>query len=399
MPIARSTDTAAAQVWARAAATALFLVNGATFGSWVSRIPDVSADLSLSEAHLGLALFGVAAGAIAAMPLVAPAVRRFGSRRVCTVGAFAFCASLPLLGVAWNLPALAVALAVFGATNGVLDVSMNDNGGRVERLLGRPIMGILHAAFSGGAACGALAGAAIAGAGIPASAHFVAVAVVLTAVGVGAGVHLADLPDPPAPQQRASIHVSRPLLALLVVGLCAAFAEGAIGDWSALYLVDTLQTSSALGATGFVAFSAFMVIGRLSQDRIVHRFGDVRIRRIGGSIAAFAMAAALLTNDPRYAIICLGVVGVGLAVVFPVTMSSASHLPGIAPANGVAAVSAIAYASLLAGPPLIGLLADATTLRTALWTVVGCLAVIALVPPNNGCGRRQRLAARRASAQ
>lgn len=375
---------------ARAAVTALFLVNGATFGSWVSRIPDVSADLDLSEAQLGLALFGVAAGAVAAMPLVAPAVRRLGSRRVTTTAALAFCASLPLFGLAGDLPALAVVLVVFGAANGALDVSMNDNGGRVERLLERPIMGTLHAGFSGGAAGGALVGGAVAG--VSAAAHFVAAAAVLAAVALTAGRHLADLPDPPDPRspagrRRRSIHLSRPLLTLLAVGLCAAFAEGAVSDWSALYLVNTLGTSSAVGATGFVAFSTLMVIGRLTQDHLVHRFGTTAIRRVGATAAAVGMTTALLTRDPHVAVAALGVVGVGLAAIFPLAMSGAGRLPGVAPASAVAAVSATAYAALLAGPPLVGLLADATSLRTALWTATACLTVIVLLPTTPGAAR------------
>lgn len=375
------TATRAPVTWPRAAVTVMFFVNGATFGSWVSRIPDVTARLDLTERQLGLALFGVAAGAIAVMPTIAPAVRRVGSRQVCIAAAITFCATLPLLGLAWSLPTLAVALMLFGAGNGALDVSMNDNGGRLERGLSGPIMGSLHAAFSCGAAAGALAGGVVAALGAPPAVHFAVAAAVLAIAAGWAGGHLTDLPDPPstrAPRSRTS--ASPALLILLLVGLCAAFAEGAISDWSALYLVDTLGTSTGLGATGFVAFSALMVLGRLAQDRLVRRFGEATIRRLGATTAAAGMTTALLTEEPGLAIPAFGVVGIGLAAVFPIAMSTASRLPGIAPANAVAAVSTIAYAALLAGPPLVGLLADATTLSTALWAVSGALIVIAALP-------------------
>ncbi len=211
----------------------------------------------------------------------------------------------------------------------------------MERHLRRPIMGTLHAAFSGGAAVGALVGGAVDGAGVPVLTHFALIATPLTVVG-------------------------------------------------ALYLVEALGTSSTLGATGFVAFSAAMVVGRLSQDRLVHRLGDDAVRRTGALVAAAAMAVALLTDDPRAAVVALGAVGVGLAAVFPVMLSAAGRLPGIAPAQAVAVVSATAYGALLAGPPLIELLADATTLRAALWTVVGALALIAVLrtrsPTGDGWG-------------
>lgn len=375
---------------ARGAVTLMFLVNGTVFGSWVSRIPDVSARLRLGEALLGLALLGIAVGAIAAMPLVAPAVRRFGSRKVTTTAATAFCASLPLLGLAANLPALAGALIVFGAANGALDVSMNDNGSRVERALGRPVMGTLHAAFSAGGAAGALAGGLAAGAGITPALHFTAAAVVLAVVAVLAGRCLADLPDPRRSAQRAvaqhparvagTAGVSRPLLLLLLVGLCAAFAEGAVADWSALYLVETLGSSTAFAAGGFVGFSALMVIGRLVQDPVVSRVGEAAVRRCGAALAAVGMTTALLTTDPLVAVAGFAGVGVGLAAIFPLTMSGAGRLPGMAPATAIAAVSATAYGSLLAGPPLVGLLAHATSLNIALWSVTAALMLVAALP-------------------
>jgi fucose permease len=198
-------------------------------------------------------------------------------------------------------------------------------------------MGTLHAAFSGGAAVGALVGGAVAGAGVPVLTHFALIATPLTVVG-------------------------------------------------ALYLVEALGTSTAFGAAGFVAFSAAMVVGRLSQDRLVHRLGDDAVRRTGAAVAAGAMAAALLTDDPRTAVVALGAVGIGLAAIFPVTMSAAGRLPGIAPAQAVAVVSATAYGALLAGPPLIELLADATTLRAALWTVVGALLLTAVLRTRSPTG-------------
>ncbi len=366
----------------RAAVTGLFLVNGATFGSWVARIPDVTRQLGLSEWQLGMALFGIAVGAVAAMPTIAPAVRRFGSRRVCRSAAFAFCAALPLLGLTWNLPSLAVALVLFGAGNGALDVSMNDHGGRLEQRLHQPIMGSLHAAFSAGGAVGALAGGGIAALEWTPRTHFAVAGVVLAATAGWAARHLATLPAPtPTPGEtgpRAS--VSPTLLMLMLLGLCAALAEGAISDWSALYLVDTLGTSSGLGAVGFVAFSALMILGRLTQDRLVRRYEPTTIRRLGGALAATGMITALITDEPGVAIAAFGTVGLGLAAVFPIAISAASRIPGTTTANAIAAISSTGYTALLAGPPLIGLLADAITLRGALWTVVGALLVITAIP-------------------
>ncbi len=367
--------------WPRVAVTVLFGINGATFGSWVSRIPDVTTRLGLNEGELGLALLGIAGGAVAVMPTIGPAVRRFGSPGVCLVAALAFCATLPLLGLAWSLPALVGALVLFGVGNGSLDVSMNDNGGRLERRLRRPIMGSLHAAFSCGAAAGALVGGIVASLGVSPTAHFTGTAIVLAATAGWAGRHLIDLPDPPPTRSsRARAGTSLALLVLLLIGLCAAFAEGAISDWSALYLVDTLGTSTGLGAIGFVAFSTLMVIGRLSTDRLVRRVGESTLRRLGATVAAVGITATLLTTHPGVAIAGLGLVGVGLAAIFPITMSAASRLPSMAPANAVAAVSTIAYSALLVGPPLIGLVADATTLRTSLWGVSAALITIAILP-------------------
>jgi hypothetical protein len=271
---------------------------------------------------------------------------------------------------------------------------MNDNGGRLERQLDRPLMGGLHAAFSTGGATGALCGGLLAAALAP-LAHFAAVAAVLAAASALATRHLASPVVPAATSGRRRGCPSRALFTLLVVGLCATLAEGAIGDWSALYLVDVLGAGSGVGATGYVAFSILMLLGRLVGDHLVRGLGGAATRRLGGAVAATGMAAALLTGHAAVAVAAFGLVGAGLSIVFPVTMSGASHLPAIPPAAGVAAVSMVAYASLLAGPPLIGLLAERATLRAALWLVAACLGAVALLPrvalrarPAAGRGRR-----------
>ena len=364
----------------RQGVTGLFVVNGAVFGNWAARIPAVRAEVRLGDAALGGALLAVAAGALAAMPLAPPLLRRLGGARVALAAALLFAGSLPLIAVASSLPALVAALGVAGAGNGLLDVAMNTAGADLERRLGRPVMGSLHAAFSLGVAAGGLMAAAAVALGLSVDAHFWLAALLLGGAGVAAGRPLRTLPArPPAASRPRARAWSPVLLALALAALCAVVVEGAVGDWSALYLAETLGVPPSLQGAGFVAFATAMVAGRLLTDAAVARFGPAAVVRGGGALAAAALLAALLAPRPLPAVAGFGLAGLGVAAAFPVLISAADRLPGLVPAAGVAMVSGSGYGALLAGPPVIGLLAQATSLRLALGAVVLAAAVTAVV--------------------
>ena len=362
----------------RLAVATLFFLNGAVLASWFAHIPAVKARHGASDAQLGLVLLAMALGAMIALPLAGWLIGRFGSRTVTRVSASAFCLALPLPVLSPSLPLLALALVLLGACNGLLDVAMNTQAARVERRYGRALMSSFHALFSvGGVAGASLAGVAMA-AGIGDRTHVLSISVVALAAAGSALPRL--VPSEPDDERPGPVFV-RPSGALLGLGALAflgLLAEGAMGDWSAVYLHDTLAGRPGVSAAGFAAFSLAMAAGRFAGDRLVDGFGARTVVRVSSAVAATGLAAALLMRDPAAAVVGFGLVGLGIANVIPVLFGAAARVPGTEAGRGLAAVATTGYLGFLTGPPLIGVVAEAIGLGPALGLVsVGC-ALIAI---------------------
>lgn len=386
MALPESADRARAchhvAVTPRAAVSLLFLVNGFVLANWLTRIPDVARALHLGSGQVGTALLGMAVGALSAFPLTGGLITRFGSARVTVGFAAVYALSLPALALAPSLPWLLVALALFGFGNGGMDVAMNAQGVEVERWMRRPIMNALHGFFSLGGLVGAATGGAVASAAVPVPWHFVAVAVAAL-VGV-AGARGRLRPDEATAAGRGGAPVftlpARALWGLGAVGVCAAIGEGAIGDWSALYLRGSLGTGPGLAALGYAAFSVTMLIGRFAGDGLVARFGPAAVVRAGGALAAVGLAAGLAVPLPALALVGFAAVGLGLAVVIPLVYAAAGAHPTIPRGVAVAGVATIGYSGFLVGPPLLGWLADLASLRVALLLVAALSGLIVVLP-------------------
>ncbi len=296
--------------------------------------------------------------------------------------------TLPLPGFAPDVLTLGLALACVGAATGALDVAMNVHGAEVEERLGRSVMASLHAAYSLGALAGATNGALAAAAGAAPGPHLLATGAAIAVVGVPAARRL--LPDeaPGRPRMAAFARPSRALLALGALGFCVALVEGAALDWSAVYLDDSAGASRGLAGAGFVAFAAAWATVRLVGDRLVDRFGAPAVVRVGCLVAAAGLAGGLATGGVAGGIAGLAVLGAGIGSVFPLIVSAASRAPGLSSGMAIASVTTTAYLGFLAGPPMIGFLAEATELRLALGLLVGlCLGAALLAPATRPAGR------------
>jgi hypothetical protein len=372
MAMARSLRTT------RFAVAAVFFANGAGFASWVPHIPMVQLQLDLRPSVLGLALLAMAAGALVGIPLSGRAAARFGSRPVVRASAALFFAALLLPLLAPTLPALVGALLLLGAGNGALDVSMNAQALAVEHRWPRPIMSSFHGMWSAGGVVGAGLAALALGLGMAPALH-----VALAAAGFGgvAAVAATALLPPVADVRNEERRFAQPGAALLGLGaiaFSALFAEGAMGDWSAVYLHHSLGTSGGTAALGFAAVSFTMMTGRFLGDALVARFGSERLVQVTTGGSAVAFGAALLVAEPAVALVGFACVGAGLANLVPIVFRAAGALPGVAASEGIAAVGTAGYVGFLAGPPLIGLAAEAVTLPGALGLVVVALGWIAL---------------------
>jgi MFS transporter len=368
------------RVSARAGITAVFFVNGALFASWASRIPALSHQVGATTGDLGLALLAPAVGAVVAMPLVGRLLPGRSSRMFARLALAGLMGAILLPAVARGVPALAGALFVVGVTNSAMDLSMNAQGVSVERHLKRPVLSSLHAAFSFGGFAGAGLGALAAALGVAPLPHFAAAALLFGVPGLlatGALLARDEDADAHAPAMRWRALPSR-LVLLGIACLFCLMAEGGASDWSAKLVHDDLAGSAALGAITYAVFSVAMGTGRLMADRLWTRWGSVGLLRRCGALAAVGFAAALAVGTAPAAIAGFAALGLGLAGVVPTLFRAGSDQPGVSTGPALAAVTSLGYLGFLGGPPLIGGVAQLTSLRPACGIMVfaGLLVVL-----------------------
>ena len=357
----------------RCAVSALFFVNGAILASWVPYVPMVKQRLGIGDGQLGVVLLFMAIGALGALPFAGTLVGRLGSRTVSVGAGLGLCLSLPLPVLAPTPFVVALALLFFGAFNSTLDVAMNAQAVEVEQRRGRALMSSFHAMFSVGGLAGALLSSVIAAAGVGAADHILAAALLgSVAILIARSALIAVAPSP----SPVFVRPTRGLLGLGMLALCALLAEGAIGDWSAVYLMDSRGASQSVAAAGFAAFSLAMAGGRFAGDHVARRLGAACLLRLSGALAAGGLLLALIVKEPVIAITGFGLVGLGIANLIPVIFSAAGRAYAVAPGHGLAAVATTGYVGFLAGPPAIGLAAEVAGLPVALGIVaLACAAV------------------------
>lgn len=383
---------------ARRAVFGVFALNGFIAANWIARIPAIQDDLDLGEGALGLALLGTAVGSLIAMPIAGWATGRVGSKAITIFTLAGLALTIPLPAVATNVLTLGLILAVFGATFGSMDVAMNAQGVEVEHGYGRPILVSFHAGFSFGGLGGAVVGGLAAWADIDPLPHLLGIAVLgligtallapgllpRTALLAATTTTPGGVDEEAEPAERLSFlrfvrRLPGRLLILGFIGFCCLVGEGAMADWSAVYLDNWLDTGPGLAAGGYAAFSLTMAVGRLVGDRLSAHWGPVAILRRGGALVAAGLGLALVLDTPWAAIIGCAAVGAGLSATFPVVLSAAGRTPGLAVGPALAVATTLGYFGFLVGPPLIGLTAELVGLPTALGIVVAMGLVIVLL--------------------
>jgi MFS family permease len=363
----------------RAAVTGVFALNGFMFGSLMARVPAIKADLGLSEGELGLALLCSSLGLVISQPLAGATSARFGSRPVVAVGVCLYGGLLAAPGLAPDLGSLVAAFAILGLGAGFLDVAMNAQGVHAEQRHHRAIFSSFHAAFSFGAMAGAGVAGIAAALDVDPGAHLAAVGAAVIVLGLIAATRM--LPASVDAQAEGPL-LARPsgaLLAFAAIGFCALLVEGSASDWSAVLLAEWRDASDAFAAVGLAAFSAAMGLGRLAGDPLRERLGAVRLMRAGATVALLGTVVVVLPLPAAVTVAGFIALGLGVSSIFPLALLLAAETPGSATAPAIAAVSTTGYAGLLAGPAIIGGLAEVSTLPAALCvTAVASAAIAAL---------------------
>jgi MFS family permease len=378
---------------ARIALSLLFLTNGAIFANLLPRYPRIKADLGLSNAALGTAIAAFPLGALIAGLAAGSLIHRFRSSRVGVTGTLMTGLAILATGLAGNWWALAAALFVAGALDAIVDVAQNAHGLRVQRRYGRSILNSFHALWSIGAVLGGLMGSAAAGWDLPLELHLGVSAVVFGLIALASYRYLLPGPEtaerdatgPAAPTPTGSRWARLPsgtvvvLLALGVIACGGTVTEDAGASWGALYLGGPLGAAAGLAGAAFVALQGMQVVGRLLGDRLVDRFGQRAVARCGGAIAAVGMGAALAFPSIVLTIVGFGAAGLGVATLIPAAMHAADELPGLPPGVGLTFVTWLLRLGFLLSPPVVGVVADTSSLRVGLLVVpIAGVAVIAL---------------------
>jgi predicted MFS family arabinose efflux permease len=351
----------------RLATFLVFSVNGAMIGTWVAHIPWLQGQLGISRATLGLCLLCMAAGALVSMPLTGHLIDRRPTATVTRSATLVFCLmpALPLLATGPYM--LGAILFVFGASNGAMDVAMNAHGVSIQKELGQPIMSSFHGGWSVGGfvAAGLVAVAAAAGLDPRVESVLVGVALLLLSLWVTRRLGAANA------HSSAGHGLALPTRPVILIGaLCflVMLTEGAIGDWSGIYLRQNAGASPAAAAMAFTGFSLGMAVARLGGDVVNARVGAGRLLRAGTALVALALGGLLLIGEMVPAVIGFALCGLGIANAVPLLFSAAGriHPPG----PSLAAAFTLGYTGFVVGPPVIGLLSDQIGLSRTLALLV-----------------------------
>jgi MFS family permease len=364
---------------------ALFFANGALFANLVPRFPELKADLHLSNAAFGTAMAGYGVGALIAGLFAGLLVSRFGSVVVAPVSTLGIAANLVLIGVAPSYATLAAALVAAGALDSIADIAVNAHGLRVERRYQRSILNSLHGLWSVGAVAGGAMGAAAAGLDVPLPTHLAIAAALFAALAIGVSRLLLpgrdDAELTPTTGRLPRLGLARTVLALGVIAAMAQVMEEATATWGAVYLREELGAAAAVSGLGFIALQSTQTVGRLLGDRVVERFGDRAVARAGAALAGAAMAAALAVPAVATTILAFGLVGLGIGTLIPAGLRAADGLPGLPRGVGLSLVGTVIRVAVLVSPALIGVTADATSLRAALLAMPLAAALVLVLSP------------------
>ncbi|KQY86167.1 MFS transporter [Pelomonas sp. Root1444] len=343
---------------------------GVLFATWGVHVPIVKAHYGLGEQTLALAMLASGVGALAALAYAGRIVGRYGPRAVAAVMGCISCAAIAGLEASTQYAALIAVMLVFGSFGSLFDVSLSAEASEIERLSGKPMMSGFHGMFSLGGMAGAGLGSAVPALGLSPVSHLLLATGLCAAAILVASRAMLPLPEKQAEAKQPLSLPRGPLLLLGVLASMGLIAEGAMYDWSVLFMKQERASDASTAALAYASFSAAMAAGRFGGDWVRARLAPRRLLRASGVLAAAGMALALAVPSPLVALAGFALVGLGLSNVVPMLFSAASQVPGVSPAHGIAAVSGVGYLGMMAGPPLIGLVAEHSSLTAGLLVVV-----------------------------
>lgn len=362
---------------ARRATLLIFLVCGIGLSSWAPMVPFAKIRLGLNDADLGIVLLSLGAGAILTMPVTGFLINRYGSRTIALISALVIASLLPLLLLASSPYQLAAALFVFGAGIGSIDVAMNAQAVVVQERHGSHIMSSFHGMFSLGGLIGSIGLGFLIKAGLSPTVAAFSISALLVVITVTQSKYLLPHSEEAKMDSANFVLPKGPVLLLGIMCFILFLAEGSLLDWSAVFLQFSRNFDPSLSGIGYAAFSVAMAAMRLAGDGIIHKLGSAKVVLYGTLLAGSGFLIAVLIPSAIAALFGFVLVGLGAANVVPVFFTAAGRIPNVPPSIALSAVTILGYSGQLAGPALIGIIAEMTSLSIALGLVGILLLIVA----------------------
>jgi MFS family permease len=364
----------------RIAVSSLFFLHGLCFSSWASRIPDIQQKLGVSESELGGILFAIPVGLMASLPLAGWLVAKIGSFKVVVFSILIYGSVLVTLGLAESVFQLIIFLFFYGMAGNLVNIAINTQAVGVESIYQKSIMASFHGLWAG--FTGASIGALMIGERILPFHHFIVILSILVIVIIGSSRYILKK-DPNTTEGQPIFAVpDRSLVKLGIIAFCSMICEGAMFDWSGVYFKKVVMTEPALVGAGYTAFMSTMATGRFIADGFTAKFGLKRTLQLSGILTALGLLVSVIFPSFVTAIIGFLLVGFGVSSVVPLVYGAAGRSKKLSAGVAIAAVSTIGFMGFLIGPPLIGIVAGATSLRISfsIIAIMGfCITIMATV--------------------
>ncbi|TAE00110.1 MAG: MFS transporter [Bacteroidetes bacterium] len=364
----------------RIAISTMFFTSGVVFASWASRIPAIQKKLGISDGELGLVLLAGPVGSLLSLPVAGWLTTRFQSKNITQVSAIVCCFILSFLALAPNPFLLALALFCYGSAGDILNIAMNTQAVAVEIAYKKPIMSSFHGIFSLGGMFGAFLGGLSAEFLPNVISHFAIISGTFILISTYFSFKLLPIPIEKKEKQALFVRPDASLWGLGFIAFCVMLGEGAMADWSSVYLKQNLPESEAgLAVVGYTVFSLAMAVGRFWGDWLAKHLGAVKMLQISGILSAVGMALALFTSHFYLIIFGFTCVGAGFATVVPLVYGAAGRSKTMSAGMALAGVSTVGYLGFLFGPPCIGFISEYFSLKIALISVLVLSAMISFL--------------------
>jgi MFS family permease len=349
----------------RIAVSVMFFLHGLCFASWAARIPSIQENLHLTSSTLGAVLFALPAGFFLSLPFAGWLVGMVGSKRVVVLSAALYSVSLFCIGLASTTTALVIALFAFGFFANLLNISINTQAVIVERLYEKKLMATFHGLWSLAGFAGAAIGTLMIGNNIAPYQHYIIISLIILIVTGICSFYLITHDDISDEKRPLFAMPDRSLLSLGIIAFCSMMAEGAMFDWSGIYFSKVVNTNAAFTGLGYTTFMIAMAAMRFTADGLSEKFGLKKLIQASGALTTAGLILAVIQPQLIPALIGFFLIGMGVSSVVPMVYSAAGKSKVLSPGTALTAVSSLGFMGLLVGPPVIGFIAEATSLRVS----------------------------------